>query len=66
MTTKPRFTENGIEVQTFDEIYEELADGYKAIYGTDINLDPDSPDGQRVALEAQARLDVQVRGSTFI
>lgn len=59
MTTKPRFTENGIEVQTFDEIYEELADGYKAIYGTDINLDPDSPDGQRVALEAQARLDVQ-------
>ena len=60
---KPRFTPNGIEVQTFDEIYQELADGYREIYGNDINLDPDSPDGQRVAIEAQARLDVQSFGS---
>ena len=60
---KPRFTQNGIEVQTFDEIYQELADGYREIYGSDINLDPDSPDGQRVAIEAQARLDVQSFGA---
>ena len=60
---KPRFTPNGIEVQTFDEIYQELADGYREIYGNDINLDPDSPDGQRVAIEAQARLDVQSFGA---
>ncbi|MDF1593737.1 MAG: baseplate J/gp47 family protein [Desulfobacterales bacterium] len=61
--TAPRFTPNGIEVQTYDEIYQELADGYRLIYGNDINLDPDSPDGQRVAIEAQARLDVQSFGS---
>jgi len=56
---KPEFTANGIEVQTYEEIYEELSDGYKAIYGLDINLDADSPDGQRVGIEAQARLDLQ-------
>ena len=60
---KPRFTPNGIEIQTFDEIYQELADGYREIYGSDINLDPDSPDGQRVAIEAQARIDVQSFGA---
>ncbi len=56
---KPEFTPDGIQVQTFDEIYQELADGYREIYGEDINLDPDSPDGQRVGIEAQARLDLQ-------
>jgi len=59
---KPNFTEDGIEVQTFDEIVTELSDGYKTIYGSDINLDSDSPDGQRVAIEAQARLDLQSFG----
>jgi uncharacterized phage protein gp47/JayE len=60
---KPEFTPDGIQVQTFQEIYDELADGYRAIYGQDINLDPDSPDGQRVAIEAQARLDLQSYGA---
>jgi len=59
---KPSFTEDGIEVQTFDEIVTELSEGYKNIYGSDINLDSDSPDGQRVAIEAQARLDLQSFG----
>lgn len=59
---KPEFTNTGIQVQTFQEIYDELADGYRAIYGEDINLDPDSPDGQRVGIEAQARLDLQSFG----
>jgi len=56
---RPEFTPDGIQVQTFDEIYQDLADGYRDIYGEDINLDPDSPDGQRVGIEAQARLDLQ-------
>lgn len=59
---KPEFTPNGIEVQTYQEIYDELAAGYRAIYGEDINLDPDSPDGQRVGIEARARLDLQSYG----
>lgn len=60
---KPEFTPDGVSVQTFQEIYDELADGYRAIYGNDINLDPDSPDGQRVGIEAQSRLDLQSYGA---
>jgi len=61
--TAPRFTPDGIQVQTFQEIYDELAAGYRSIYGEDINLDPDSPDGQRVAIEAQLVLDAQSFGA---
>jgi uncharacterized phage protein gp47/JayE len=61
--TAPRFTPDGIQVQTFQEIYDELAAGYRAIYGEDINLDADSPDGQRVAIEAQLVLDAQSFGA---
>lgn len=53
------FTTSGLDIQTFDEIFGELADGYRTIYGLDVNLDPDSPDGQRVGIEAKARLDMQ-------
>jgi len=61
--TLPNFTPDGIQVQTFQEIYDELAAGYRAIYGEDINLDADSPDGQRVAIEAQLVLDAQSFGA---
>ena len=61
--TLPNFTPDGIQVQTFQEIYDELAAGYRSIYGEDINLDPDSPDGQRVAIEAQLVLDAQSFGA---
>ena len=53
------FTETGITIQTFQEIYDELVAGYQGIYGSDINTDQDSPDGQRIAIEAKARLDLQ-------
>ena len=53
------FDATGLTVQTYQEIYDELVAGYQAIYGADINLDPDSPDGQRVGIEAKARLDLQ-------
>lgn len=53
------FTDDGIEIQTYEEIYDELVDAYKDIYGTNIDLSVNSPDGQRVAIESQARLDLQ-------
>jgi len=62
---KPEFTAEGISVQTYQEIYDELAASYRLIYGDDINLDADSPDGQRVGIEAQARLDLQTFGATL-
>lgn len=54
-----QFTPTGITIQTYEEIYNELADGYRVIYGDDIDLSPNSPDGQRVGIEAKARLDLQ-------
>ena len=54
------FTAEGLEIETFDEIYNDLADSYRNIYGQDIDLDPNTPDGQRVGNEAQARLNDQV------
>lgn len=62
MTTKPEFTVDGVSVQTFEEIFEELVAGYQLIYGNDINVDQDSPDGQRIGIEAKARLDLQTFG----
>lgn len=56
---KPRITEHGIEIQTFEEIFEELAEGYKEIYGQDIDLSAESPDGQRIGIEARIILDLQ-------
>lgn len=54
-----QFSPTGLTIQTYDEIVAELSAAYQAIYGVDINLDPDSPDGQRVGIEAKARLDAQ-------
>lgn len=52
-------TDTGLTIQTYDEIFDELADGYKAIYGPDIDVTPESPDGQRIGIETKARLDIQ-------
>lgn len=53
------FTTTGLTIQTYQEIYDELVAGYRAAYGPDINTDADSPDGQRIGIEAKARLDLQ-------
>ncbi len=59
---KPELTRNGVDIQTLSEILEELIEGYRAIYGEDINLDQDTPDGQRVGLEAKLLADLQLFG----
>lgn len=48
----------GLTLQTLADIVKELEDGFKAIYGVDINLDANSPDGQMINLFAQAKLDI--------
>ena len=53
------FTPTGLTIQTYQEIFDELVAGYQAIYGPDINVAADSPDGQRIGIEAKARLDLQ-------
>lgn len=57
-------TPQGLTIQTLPEILAELTDGtsqfpgLKAIYGADINLDPNSPDGQLLNIIAQAKIDM--------
>lgn len=51
--------DNGLQIDTYDELFGVLADGLRGIYGADINLDPESPDGQRVGIFARGLLDIQ-------
>lgn len=55
----PTIDASGITIQSFEEIFAELVAGYQAIYGADIDLSQNTPDGQRVAIEAKGRADVQ-------
>lgn len=49
---------NGLQVKTVDEINTSLIAAYKAIYGSDINVNSNSPDGQLIGILAQNIRDV--------
>ena len=55
---------NGLTIQSQAEILAEILNGTAdfpgmyQIYGADINVDPNSPDGQMINIVAQAKLDV--------
>jgi len=53
------FNELGLQTKTLTELITELEDNYKSIYGTDINLDPNSPDGQLLNIQAQTGIDLR-------
>lgn len=59
---KPNFTADGIQIQTFEEIFNELVVGYQAIYG-DIDFSQNTKDGQVVGIEANLLLDLQSFGA---
>lgn len=48
----------GLTIDTLNEIIATLEDGYREIYGNDINVDSNSPDGQLINLYAQANRDL--------
>lgn len=54
---------NGLQIKTVDEVISELLDGgdgftgLRGIFGVDIQVDPNSPDGNMVRLFAQAATD---------
>jgi hypothetical protein len=54
---------NGLTIQTLPDIISEILNGVPGfpglfqIYGADINVNPNTPDGQEVALFSQAKLD---------
>ena len=51
--------DTGLTLQTLTDIIDDLTAKMKAIYGSDINVDPDSPDGQMINIFAQAAIDLR-------
>ncbi len=54
-----QFTQEGLQIDTLDQIFQRFVDEYKDIYGDDISVDQDDPDGQRIGISAKAESDVQ-------
>lgn len=48
-----QITETGIVIDKLTDVHQRLMEGFKRIYGDDINLDADSPDGQMIGLFSQ-------------
>lgn len=51
--------ETGLTLKTLPELTADLQAGYREIYGDDINLDSDSPDGQAIGIQAQEGVDLR-------
>lgn len=49
----------GLQVKTRQEIVDELSNDFRSIYGEDINLDQNSPDGQIIGILAQLGVDLR-------
>lgn len=54
------FNQSGLSIRTFTEIFDKKVAEYKAIYGDDINTDQNTQDGQKIGLEANAILDIEL------
>jgi uncharacterized phage protein gp47/JayE len=51
--------ENGLQLDSFATIFDNLVSGFKSIYGEDINLDQDTADGQQIGIYTNAIYDLQ-------
>lgn len=60
--TNPIIDSTGVTVQTLQEILTELEDSFKGIYGTDLDLSQNTPDGQRLGILAKISADLQAYG----
>lgn len=52
-------TANGLQVSTNTELVEALVAAWKEIYGEDINVEQNSPDGQLINIFAQGQTDIR-------
>jgi uncharacterized phage protein gp47/JayE len=57
-TLAAQINEFGITAPTYEDILASLQESYRQIYGSDVNLDFDTQDGQWVAIHAQAVYDM--------
>jgi len=51
-------TSTGLTIESLNTILQNLEDGLKLIYGNDINVNSNSPDGQLINLIAQTKIDL--------
>lgn len=51
-------TANGLTVKTLSELIADLQTGLQGIYGSDINVAPNSPDGQLIGIFGQSAVDI--------
>lgn len=51
--------ENGLVIKDVNEIVSDLTQSFKDIYGNDINVEPNSPDGQLINILAQSGIDIR-------
>jgi uncharacterized phage protein gp47/JayE len=51
--------DTGLTLKALSDIIADLEASLKSIYGSDINVDPDSPDGQAINIFAQAAIDLR-------
>jgi len=50
---------DGIKLDSFETIFNDLVEKFKSIYGDDINLDQNSPDGQVIGIFTNVVYDMQ-------
>ena len=53
------FSSNGLQVSTNAELVENLTTSFQSIYGSDISVDQNSPDGQMINIFAQGQTDIR-------
>lgn len=52
-------TETGIQIERLNDIVARLESGFRQIYGQNIDLSPNTPDGQLVGLLTQMKMDIE-------
>lgn len=57
--TKKNFIDkDGLHTESYEESFNAIVEAYKIIYGSSINTDSNSPDGQVIGIYAQAKQDM--------
>lgn len=57
-----KLDENGIKIDTWQQVFDGRVNDLKSIYGYDIDLSQNTPDGQRVGIESRMIIDLQQFG----
>ena len=52
-------TETGIQIERLNDIVKRFEDRFRQIYGQNIDLSPNTPDGQMVGILAQIKMDIE-------